>query len=315
MSGAQTVLRCDFLIPELQQVMCESGVEGTVAVQARQMLEETEFLLDQAARQPFILGVVGWVPLIGPNVDACLERYAGNPRLKAVRHVLHDEADPDYMLRDDFNRGIGLLKKHGLVYDILIFESHLPQALTFVDRHPSQVFVIDHIAKPCIRDKVISPWKENMQQLAKRENVYCKVSGMANEAEWSHWTANDLQPYFDVVLAAFGPKRLMFGSDWPVVTVAGGYKKWTGTENVVQQPGARQQMGARVVHQIQITGVVHVHVQVDVVGQDAKTQRVFIQYAHRGQWPDILAQGQRRDAYKADEVRHAFASAAGVPTT
>jgi L-fuconolactonase len=226
MSGAQAVLRCDFLIPELQQVMRESGVEGTVAVQARQMVEETEFLLDLAARHPFILGVVGWVPLIDPNVDACLERYAGNPRLKAVRHVLHDEADPDYMLRDDFNRGIGLLKKHGVVYDILIFEGHLPQTLTLVDRHPGQVFVIDHVAKPRIRGKVISPWKENMQQLAKRENVYCKVSGMANEADWSHWTANDLRPYFDVVLAAFGPKRLMFGSDWPVVRVAGGYKKW-----------------------------------------------------------------------------------------
>ena len=226
MSDAYAGLRRDFLIPDLQQVMRENGVEGTVAVQARQTLEETGFLLDLAVGDPFILGVVGWVPLVDPRVDAYLLRYAQNPRLKAVRHVLHDEADHEYMLRADFNRGIGLLKKYGLAYDILIFERHLPDILTFVDLHPGQVFIVDHVAKPRIKKKVISPWKENMQELAKRENVYCKVSGMATEADWDHWTANDLRPYFDVVLSAFGPKRLMFGSDWPVVAVAGGYKKW-----------------------------------------------------------------------------------------
>jgi L-fuconolactonase len=226
MSGAMAKLRRNFLIPELEQVMRESGVEGTIAVQARQTTEETEWLLELAARYPFILGVVGWVPLAHPNVGSYLERYAQNPELKAVRHVLHDEPDDFYMLRDEFNRGIRLLRNFNLTYDILIFERHLPQTLTFVDRHPEQVFVIDHIAKPKIKEGVLSPWREGMEELAKRENVYCKVSGMATEADWNTWTASTLRPYFDVVLSAFGPKRLMFGSDWPVLTLAGEYGIW-----------------------------------------------------------------------------------------
>ena len=226
MTGAMTGLRRDFLIPELQQVMHEAGVEGTVAVQARQMTEETAWLLELAARHPFILGVVGWVPLIDAAVEKDLERFAQSSRLKGVRHVLHDEADDNYMLREDFNRGVSLLKKYRLRYDILIFERHLPQTLALVDRHPGQVFVVDHIAKPRIKDKVISPWKERCTCSPGARTSYCKVSGMATEADWMHWTAEDLRPYFDVVLSAFGPKRMMFGSDWPVVTMAGGYTKW-----------------------------------------------------------------------------------------
>ncbi len=158
-----------------------------------------------------------------------LERFVQQPKLKAVRHILHDEPDDFYMLHDDFNRGVSLLRNLGLAYDILIFERHLPQTLTFVDRHPGQIFVIDHIAKPRIRDGLVSPWRERMMELAKRENVYCKVSGMATEADWNVWTADGLRPYFDVVLSAFGAKRLMFGSDWPVLTLAGGYEKWMST--------------------------------------------------------------------------------------
>jgi L-fuconolactonase len=133
------------------------------------------------------------------------------------------------MLRDDFNRGVSLLRNLGLAYDILIFERHLPQTLTFVDHHPGQIFVIDHIAKPRIREGLVSPWRERMMELAKRENVYCKVSGMATEADWNTWTDDGLRPYFDVVLSAFGTERLMFGSDWPVLTLAGGYGKWMST--------------------------------------------------------------------------------------
>lgn len=229
MSGEMTALRRNFLVPELEQVMRESGVEGTIAVQARQTTEETEWLLDLAARYSFILGVVGWVPLAGPDAGSYLERFVQQPKLKAVRHVLHDEHDDSYMLRDDFNRGISLLRNLGLAYDILIFERHLPQTLTFVDRHPGQIFVIDHIAKPKIRDGLVSPWRERMMELAKRENVYCKISGMATEADWNTWTDDGLRLYFDVVLSAFGTKRLMFGSDWPVVTLAGGYAKWMST--------------------------------------------------------------------------------------
>lgn len=229
MSDAMTVLRRNFLIPELEHVIRESGVEGTVAVQARQTTDETEWLLDLAARHSFILGVVGWVPLAAPDAVRYLEHFVQQPKLKGVRHVLHDEPDDFYMLRDDFNFGVGALQHYRLAYDILIFERHLPQTLAFVDRHPRQIFVVDHIAKPRIRDGVFSPWRERMKDLAKRENVYCKISGMATESEWKTWTPDILRPYFDVVLSAFGPKRLMFGSDWPVLTLAGDYKTWMNT--------------------------------------------------------------------------------------
>lgn len=226
MSDKMKALRRDFLMPEFDGVMQETGVTGTVAVQARQTVEETEWLLDLAAQHPRILGVVGWVPLVEQDGTAVLERFARHPRLKAVRHVLHDEPDDFYMLRADFNRGIDMLLGSGLAYDILIFEHHLPQTLQFVDLHPNQVFVVDHIAKPRIREGVLSPWRERMKEMARRENVYCKISGMATEADWETWTSDKLRPYFDVVLSAFGPGRLMFGSDWPVLTVAGGYQRW-----------------------------------------------------------------------------------------
>lgn len=229
MDDTMTLLRRDFLIPELEALMREAGVEGTVVVQARQMITETEWLLKLAEHHPFILGVVGWVPLAGFDAEPILDRLVQHSRLKAVRHVLHDEPDDFYMLNDDFNRGVDLLQSYRLAYDILIFERHLPQTIAFVDRHPGQVFVIDHIAKPRIRDGVMSPWRERMEDLAKRHNVYCKISGMATEADWNNWSPDTLRPYFDVVLSAFGPKRLMFGSDWPVLTLAGNYKTWMDT--------------------------------------------------------------------------------------
>lgn len=229
MTGEMSDLRRYFLIPELEEEAQGSGVDGTVVVQARQTTEETAWLLNQAARHPLILGVVGWVPLTDQAVEEHLDRFASDRTLKAVRHVIHDEPDDSYMLRDDFNRGVDLLQRYGLVYDILIFERHLPQAIMFVDRHPGQVFVVDHIAKPRIRDGVLSPWRERIAELAKRENVYCKVSGMVTEADWDHWTADELRTYFDIVLAAFGPKRLMFGSDWPVLTLASTYSMWMKT--------------------------------------------------------------------------------------
>jgi L-fuconolactonase len=229
MNEAMGALRRDFLIPELESVMRESGVGGTVAVQARQTIEETKWLLKMAAQHSFLLGVVGWVPLCEPHVASTIERLAQQPSLKGVRHVLHDEEDDFYILRDDFNSGVRVLRDYGLAYDILIFERHLPQAIEFVDRHPDQIFIIDHIAKPKIRDGMISPWRERIQEIAKRENVYCKVSGMATEADWKAWTPEMLRSYFDVVLSAFGPKRLMFGSDWPVVELAAPYKIWVET--------------------------------------------------------------------------------------
>jgi L-fuconolactonase len=226
MSGAMDKLRRDFLTEHARDVMGRAGVDGAVTVQARQSVEETEWLLELAGRNAFMRGVVGWVPLTSPDARRQLERFAGQPKLKAVRHVLHDEPDDHYMLRDDFNRGVGLLREFDLVYDILIFERHLPQTIEFVDRHPDQVFVLDHVAKPRIRDRVVSPWRENIHELSKRQNLYCKLSGMVTEADWSNWSIGDFRPYFEIVLSAFGPSRLMFGSDWPVLTLASDYGRW-----------------------------------------------------------------------------------------
>jgi L-fuconolactonase len=222
-------LRRDFLTQDLIEATRDSDVHGTVAVQACQTIVETEFLLDTASSRSQVRGVVGWLPLCSPDVDSAIERFSSEPKFKGVRHVLQDEPDDFFMLRDDFNRGVARLKGFDLVYDILIFERHLPQAIEFVDRHPSQVFVLDHVAKPRIKEGVISPWDERICQLAKRENVYCKVSGMVTEADWGGWSVQQLKPYVDVVLAAFGPSRLMFGSDWPVLTLASDYQTWVHT--------------------------------------------------------------------------------------
>lgn len=225
-SEAMSVLRRDFLPPDLKSEIAKTGIDAVVSVQARQSLVETEWLLDLADGNDFIRGVVGWVPLVSPTVRADLERLADRPRLKAVRHVLQDEPDDGYMLRDDFNRGIGALKDLGLRYDILIYARHLPQSIQLVDRHPDQVFVLDHVAKPAIKSGQLAGWRENLRELARRPNVYCKISGMVTEADWHHWTPADLRPFVEVVLDAFGPSHLMFGSDWPVCLLASPYAGW-----------------------------------------------------------------------------------------
>jgi L-fuconolactonase len=222
-------IKRDFLPEDLEPLMHYFGIEGTVAVQARQTVEETEWLLELAAKHPIIRGVVGWVPLTeGVGVKRHLDRFAANPKLRGVRHVIQDEPDARYILRNDFNTGVHALLDYKLRYDILIYERHLPAAIQFVDRHPKQVFVLDHVAKPRIREKILSPWDRNMHELAKRQNVYCKLSGMITEAG-SDWTPERLQPYIDIVLEAFGPKRVMYGSDWPVMLLAGDYARWFGT--------------------------------------------------------------------------------------
>ncbi len=219
-------IRRDFLPEHIATEIRAAGIDGVVTVQAHQSVAETEWLLDLAGAHPFMKGVVGWAPLTDPQVGDVLGRLSADPKLKAVRHVIQSEPDPDYILREDFNRGIRMLPQFGLVYDILIFERHLPQAIRFVDQHPQQVFVLDHIAKPRLGAGVLSPWAENLRALGRRPNVYCKLSGMVTEADYQHWTVTDLQPYFDVALEVFGPKRLMFGSDWPVCLVAVEYQRW-----------------------------------------------------------------------------------------
>ena len=227
-SDSMAAIQRDFLPPDLEREIDATGVDGVVSVQARQTVVETEWLLGMAGDYPFIRGVVGWVPLVSPQVKGDLERLAADAKLKGVRHVLQDEPDENYMLRDDFNEGLALLKDFGLAYDILIFERHLPQTIEFVDRHQEQVFIVDHIAKPKISRNEVSPWRENTQELAKRQNVYCKISGLVTEANFKAWTVAQLKVYVDVVLSAFGPERTMFGSDWPVCLVACKYARWHG---------------------------------------------------------------------------------------
>lgn len=223
---SMAAIRRDFLPEDLRVEIAECAIGGVISVQARQSLDETRWLLDLAGENDFIRGVVGWVDLVSADVGGELERFAANPKLKSVRHVIQGEADDGFILRADFNRGIRELKGFGLVYDILIFERHLPQAIRFVDAHPEQVFVLDHIAKPRIRERLLEPWDREIRALAARPNVYCKISGMVTEADARTWTAEQLRPWFDIVLEAFGPHRLMFGSDWPVCLVACGYARW-----------------------------------------------------------------------------------------
>lgn len=223
------VLRRDFLPPELATLAEASSIDGTVAVQARQTLEETSWLLEMARTYPMIRGVVGWVPLQDPRVGEIVERHAGERKLVGVRHVLQDE--PENLLMEDarFNAGVRMLGRYGLVYDILIRERHLAQAIEFVDRHPDQRFVLDHLAKPRASAREMEPWRRRLGELARRENVYCKLSGLATEAQWDQWNVDELAPYIQTAVEAFSPRRLMFGSDWPVALVATSYPRWVRT--------------------------------------------------------------------------------------
>jgi L-fuconolactonase len=222
-------IRRDFLPADLAREIATAGVDAVVSVQARQSLDETRWLLELAESNDFIAGVVGWVPLVSPSVGDTLAALAENPRLVGVRHVLQGETDPGFAAREDFNRGIAALRGLGLAYDVLVYERQLSAAIALVDRHPDQVFVVDHVAKPRIRDGAVSPWRERIRDLARRPNVFCKLSGMVTEADPRAWTGAMLQPYADVVLEAFGPSRVMFGSDWPVCLAACPYPRWLAT--------------------------------------------------------------------------------------
>jgi L-fuconolactonase len=225
---AMASIRRDFLPSDLAHEIATAGIDRVVSVQARQTLAETEWLLAMAAAHSWIAGVVGWVPLIDPALGDVLDRLAANPALKSVRHVLQGEPD-EYMHGPDFNAGIAQLRNRNLAYDILIVHHQLPAAIRFVDRHPNQVFVLDHIAKPPIRAGELQPWARNLVQLAQRPNVFCKLSGVVTEADYAAWTYEQILPYVEAALAAFGPARLMFGSDWPVCRVAITYANWVRT--------------------------------------------------------------------------------------
>jgi L-fuconolactonase len=219
-------LQRDFLSADLTAALAEAGIDGTIVVQARQSLDETRWLLDLADRCDAIRGVVGWAPIAGEEFPACMEEFDGRSKLKGLRHVIHDEKDEHYILREDFNSGIRTLLGSGLVYEILIYERHLPQTIAFVDEHPQQLFVLDHIAKPLIAAGTLEPWATHMRELSRRENVWCKISGLVTEAKWDAWTPETLRPYLDVAVEAFGPQRLIAGSDWPVCLLATTYTNW-----------------------------------------------------------------------------------------
>lgn len=224
---AMAALRRDFLPEHLRTEIRRAGVDGVISVQARQTLEETQALLAFAAKNDFIRGVVGWVPLQLPTIGATLAELSSHGKLRGVRHVCQGEPD-GFMLGAAFNAGIRALRGTGLVYDVLILERQLREAIQFVDGHPDQVFVLDHIAKPRIKAHVLDPWRDQIRALAQRPNVYCKLSGLVTEADYRHWSPTQLAPYVDHVLEVFGPKRLMLGSDWPVCLVACDYPKWIG---------------------------------------------------------------------------------------
>lgn len=238
-------LRRDFLGPDLDAVLEAHGIDGSVAVQARQTEEETRFLLESAREHPRILGVVGWVDLADePAREGALDRFGADPRLVGVRHVVQDE--PEGFLDDAaFRAGVARLGARGLVYDLLVYERQLEEALRFVDALPADLpVVLDHIAKPRIADGALEPWRERFRDLARRPNVTCKVSGLVTEADHAAWTEDGLRPYLDVALEAFGPGRLMFGSDWPVATLAATYGRWLGVVEAWAAPLSEEERAA-----------------------------------------------------------------------
>lgn len=224
MTEEMAAIRRDFLPQDLKPLLHRLGFDGCIAVQARQNLEETRWLLELAKEHEFVRGVVGWVDLRSPHLEAQLREFAGQEKLVGVRHVVQDEPDDEFMLREDFQRGIARLAEFDLAYDVLIYPRQLKAAAGLVRAFPDQRFVLDHIAKPPIAEGKMAPWETGLRELAEAPNLCCKLSGMVTEARWREWQADDFRPYLDAVFEAFGPERLMIGSDWPVCTLSAGYE-------------------------------------------------------------------------------------------
>jgi L-fuconolactonase len=220
-----SLIKKDFLPGDLKYILQENYFDGCITVQVEQTEEENNFLLKAAQDNEFIKGVVGWIDLQSENIDERLAYYKQFERLKGFRHILQGEKKRDLMLSPDFKRGISLLNKFNFTYDILIFPDQLGFAKEIVKEFPEQKFVIDHLAKPYIKDGRIEEWKKDMEAIGSFENVYCKISGMVTEADWKNWKAKDFFPYLDVVVKSFGTNRIMYGSDWPVCLVAASYEQ------------------------------------------------------------------------------------------
>jgi L-fuconolactonase len=222
-TDAMAVLQRDFLPEHLASQLTATGVDASIAVQADQSETETLFLLDLAEKNERIAGVVGWIDLRSPHVPERLKHFSRFPKLRGFRHIAQAEPDDRFLVREDFVRGVAQLGAFGFTYDILVYTKQLPAAIELVTHFPEQRFVIDHLAKPEINTGKIEPWAMHMRKIAQHTNVFCKVSGLVTEADWTHWKADGFRPYLDVVFDAFGPDRLMFGSDWPVCLLAGTY--------------------------------------------------------------------------------------------
>jgi len=222
---SMAALRRDFSLADLKPELERNGFQGCVAVQVRQSLEETRWLLELAERNPFIPGVVGWVDLRSPQLRLQLASFAKNSKLVGVRPIVQSEQDERFLMQPDFLRGIAMLEEFGLAYDILIYTKHLQVAAEFVARFPRQRFVLDHLAKPPIKSGAVDTWARGIRELASHPSVCAKVSGLVTEADWQAWKPEDMRPYLDVAFECFGPRRLMIGSDWPVCTVAGSYSR------------------------------------------------------------------------------------------
>src|SRR5256885_2004156 len=222
-TGEMSVLKRNFSPGDLASELLTSGVDASIAVQADQSENETLFLLDLANRHERIAGVVGWVDLCSPQLAERLQFFSQFPKLCGFRHIAQAEPDDRFLIRDDFIKGVAQLCEFGFTYDVLIYPKQLPAALELVAKLPDQPFVIDHLAKPEIKLKKIEPWAAHMRAIAQNKNVYCKLSGMVTEADWRHWKPDDFKPYLDIVFDAFGPGRLMFGSDWPVCLLDASY--------------------------------------------------------------------------------------------
>ncbi|WP_420154895.1 amidohydrolase family protein [Siphonobacter sp.] len=233
---AMQAIRRDFFPEDLQPLLDNTGIDGTVAVQADQSEAETEFLLTLAEQHNFIKGVVGWVDLRSETLSERLDYFKAFPKLKGFRHVVQAEPDDLFLLRTEFMEGVRTLGEYGYTYDILIYPKHLPVARELATRLPYNRFVVDHGAKPLIKQGELEKWTADIQSLGKRENVCCKVSGLVTEADWEKWSLKQLRPYLDVIFESFGTSRTMFGSDWPVCLVASAYERWVEILNEYMEP-------------------------------------------------------------------------------
>lgn len=218
-------IRRDYLPDDLRPWLQSAGVDRTVLVQTQHNLEENRWALSLADEHDFIAGVVGWVELASPDCEEQLLEFKDHPKFVGIRHVTHDEPDDDFIVRPEVLRGLKVLEQHGVPFDLLFFVRHLPHATTLARTLPELPIVLDHLAKPRIKEGVMDGWIEPFREAGRFDNIYCKLSGMITEADWNNWKPADLKPYVETALEVFGSERCLFGSDWPVCELAGSYEQ------------------------------------------------------------------------------------------